>query len=286
MKAAEDAEDEADDDYSFAEDDDEYDDYSYETEEDGNLEESSDDNENGKMPRTPPRSASKMPPRKKKAPPAPIPAAAMNNLTAELDALGLAHSTYNFDVSYPYMLFPYTVDRRDGISVDFLIHTFPEGNFRPVRKVGDPKVLQLGVEVPQLFCSAARLQKAQRQNPEFTRDTSVNTAYKKLAEKVADDFDDGDPVRMTFLGNPQEVQLPFACEDDITFDLNHFRQPLANFEALFGEARQHFSVLTVNLTSVKKPKTRRQYSVQVLDGSDEEPADGAGGMDTDGGDDV
>jgi len=46
----------------------------------------------------------------------------------------------------------------------------------------------------------------------------MNTAYKALAEDISEFYDDGS-LEITFIGQPQEVSLPFDAKADILWEL-------------------------------------------------------------------
>jgi hypothetical protein len=247
-------------------------DHSFDTDEDGKYAESeseSDLEEEQKMPaqQPKPRQKSRTPPRKA--------AGGGDDLVRSMNKLAIT-SSYSLNFVCPYIMFQHARAERDCVTCEFLVPTLGEENFRVLVPVTNRSTLQVLLTIPGIFVEKTRHDRVHRGDVAFNQNTHENTAYKKLVEKISSDFDDGSPT-INYVGKIQEIELPFACEEDVEWEISYF--PIHNEAVSNDLGLQFYSILTVILTSQVKPKVKRRALVRVV--MDEEEGDGDG--DGDGG---
>lgn len=189
-------------------------------------------------------------------------------------------SAYSMDFVCPFIMYRHARGERDFVTCEFYVPTLDQDQFRVVVPVSNRRKLQIGVTVPNLFGEKDRQEKVYRRDRAFNQNTHENTAYKKIAEKIQSDFDDGSN-RTLLIGKLQEVDLPFECEEDIRWDICLHRN--TDFEG--HNIQLLHSILKVHLKSVVKPKTKHRARVRLVldddegdrDGDSDENAEGGGG---------
>ena len=199
-------------------------------------------------------------PAKKKAPPPPPPDEDddVEDITAGVSQLGVKES-YSMDAVFPFMMWVHTIDEREHCSVHFYVPCLLRHHYRPWRHPTNPRILQVGFVVPSSFPSKTRLNEVHGNEANFNASTHMNTAYKALVEKVRDHCDDGNPD-ITFLGKPQEVEIPFEAEEDIIWEVQYHGYDEDDLTDALG-GLQFTSTLAVNLLNVVKPKNTNQGGI-------------------------
>ena len=201
------------------------------------------------------------PPAKKKAAPA-----AVDDVTAGMQGMGVSEKkSFSMDFQCPHMLFVHTVDQREHVEIQFYVPTLPNIHFRPRRHPEIADKLLLGIVVPPFFPDKERLNVVFGQEADFNQSTHMNTAYKKLADDVAEVFDDGSP-EITYIGKPQEVDLPFSCEEEVDWEVQFYPNDVDELTDALG-GLQFFAVMTVDLVNIAKPKNRAVGGIRVVGGA-------------------
>jgi isochorismate synthase EntC len=154
---------------------------------------------------------------------------------------------------------------RECVTCEFFVPTLHIDEFRVVVPLSNRRKLQMGIQVPSLFGAKHRQEKVNRRNQHFNQNNHENTAYKKIVEKIQSNFDDGS-TNHVILGNLQEVDLPFECEDDVQWELClHANRDLEDRNGV------HFhTILKCLLKSIVKPKTKHRARVRVVDDDNQE----------------
>lgn len=150
----------------------------------------SEEEEEATMPpkkRTPAKKAASKSPVRKKAPP---PAATVADVTASVKAIAVApKSSYNMTMVCPFMMWSYTVDEREHVTVEFYCPTNINELFRPKRDPNDPSILQLLCVVPAMFPDKVRLTDTHHGVAGFNANTHKSMAYKSLVEGMEVDIE-------------------------------------------------------------------------------------------------
>ena len=164
------------------------------------------------------------------------------------------------DFRYPYLMYQYIADGDQWVSVDFLVPTQSENNFRvAVRNNG---TLSLGTIVPKVFYSDDRLQQAHHDDDKFNINTHKATAQSALCDKVEKHYEND--LTDDIMGTPQLIKLPIAVEDEIA---NWECQLFSSEEHDFAEALQtdvYYSVLSVDLKGKEKKKKKVKGKVRIV----------------------
>ena len=218
----------------------------------------------------PPKRKSKTPPRK------PKPAPSVDDLTGSVNNMSLKGSSASMGFVYPHMLYSYAVDNRDHVRVDFLVPTLTQNYFLPRIDKEAPSTLVLTSFVPEFFPSVDRLDQAHGNDQGFNANTHMNTAYKKLANGTKDDFDNDVNRDIVYSGEPQKVELPFACEDDsLAYEIQYFPNDVDELTDALGGMQFH-SVLSVIIRAIHKPKQRVAGGIRVVGGAANQQQQGGG----------
>jgi hypothetical protein len=213
----------------------------------------------------------KMPPRRKSSKsrtppwkPAAKAAPSVDDVTDGIKNMSVgAGGLFCMDFKFPYIKYNFAVDDRDHFRVDLYVPTLHNDHFRPRIDPDDPTTLLVGIVVPDFFPSKTRLNQAHGGDAGFNGNTHMNTSYKKLADKVYECYDDGSP-EPTFIGEPQRIPLPYPCEDDsvVWESQRHINEDEELTDLLGGV--QFYTVLSVILRAVHKPKARVVGTTRVV----------------------
>ena len=159
------------------------------------------------------------------------------------------------DVQLPYFLYNYVKDGHNYCSVDFLVMAMPREMVCPKVAPGG-MVMQLGIVVPPRFVMEERLVQANEGDHSFNSNTHKATAFKAICEKIAVHHGEGtkeEPI----LGKPQDVPLPFKCEDKIVdWEIQGFPEEWGLSDAI-GHQQFHF-VISIDLVSVVKARSHKK----------------------------
>ena len=189
-------------------------------------------------------------------------------------ASAVSGSDFCMDFKYPYLIYQYTADGFNWVSVDFLVPTQSEDRFRLAVRNGN--ILSLGTVVPQIFISEDRIQQAHEDDQDFNKNTHKATAQSAICEKVGKAYENEHTDDI--IGKPQLVKLPIEVEDDIA---NWECQLFASDELEFQETIQadvYYNVLSVDLKSIEKKKKKVKGKVRIV-GSPQLIADAVEGGD-------
>ena len=127
-------------------------------------------------------------------------------------------------------------------------------------------MLTLTTFIPEMFPGVDRLDQAHGNNQGFNDSTHMNTAYKKLANATKDQFDNDVNREIVYCGDPQQVELPFPCEDDtLAFEVQYFPNDEDELTDALGGLQFH-SVLSVVVRAIHKPKQRVAGGIRVVGG--------------------
>ena len=124
-------------------------------------------------------------------------------------------------------------------------------------------MLQLLIVVPDMFPSKTRLTDAHGGDADLNASTHKNTAYKKLVEALEVDYEPEDGSDRNFVGQPQLVKVPVDCEEDIEWEIQFYSNDEDELTDQLGGV-QFFSILSVDLTAIAKPKARAQGRARVI----------------------
>lgn len=216
----------------------------------------------------------KMPPKRKTKTPTKSPArkkseddVVLEDVTGAVKNMSLSRPSAraSMNATYPFFLYSYAVDRRDHVRVDFFIPTLTQDYFLPRIDKDAPDVLLLTTFIPEMFPSVARLDEAHGGDDGFNADTHMNTAYKKLANATKDKYDNDVNPDIVYSSEPQKVELPFACEDEIAFEVQYHPNDNDDLTDALGGVQYH-AVLSVIARAIHKPKQRVAGGIRVVGG--------------------
>ena len=213
-----------------------------------------------------------MPPKKKAAPkkatrsPARKKASSVEDLNAGVEGMSLTKDKYSMNGTYPFILSSHFDDRREFCRVDFFVPTLPTSSFKV--KVSEDKLkLLVYTVIPLKFVSEVRLDQTNTDDAEFNASTHENTAYKKIARTIKKDHQDERNPQLTVIGEPQIIDLPFPCEDEVEHNVEyHSNRAMA---AVIQNHRQFMAVLAVHLTSVEKPQDDVRGGFRIVESEDD-----------------
>ena len=213
--------------------------------------------------------ARKTPPRKK---------ASVEDLNAGVEGMSL-ENPYSMDAAYPFILSSHFDDRREFCRIDFFVPTLPTSSFK-VKVSSDKLKLMVYTVIPLKFVSEARLDQTNTDDDEFNASTHENTAYKKVARTIKKDHQDERNPQLTVIGEPQIIDLPFPCEDEVEHNVEYHSNRAMG--AVIPNHRQFMAVLAVHLTSVEKPQDDVRGGFRIVESED----DGDGAAADDDGDEM
>ena len=164
---------------------------------------------------------------------------------------GPSVNPFCMDVFFPYVMYQWISGNFRRLTIDFLVMGQLKSMFRP--SIAQGSVFELGMEIPGMFFKENRIRVA-NQSRVFNRTSNKTTAYREVIGVVtADRKTASEP----FIGNPQQIQLPFPCENQIhSWDMLIFTNSDRNFidELGGGNAIGHFFILTVELIGIERVK--------------------------------
>lgn len=208
-------------------------------------------------PKTPPRK--KPTPRKKGADVADDIAGDFANMS-----VAPAENAYNKEVKFAFMQYSHLNTRgRRILSVESFVPTLPNNFFRAIVSPCGTKLL-FSVRLPNTFTAEDRQSLAFYDDANFNNSTHQNTAYKKIAQRINEDHDDGSDD-LYIWSDPQEIPLLFKCEEELRWEVQ-MHLPIPEVATLTEElgGEQFTAIFAAKLTSVEKPKTRQRGGVRVV----------------------
>ena len=186
----------------------------------------------------------------------------INKKSAKMAARKEAATSADFsmDFRYPYLMYQYIAEGQEWVSVDFLVPTQSEKNFRvAVRNNG---TLSVGTIVPKFFTEDGRMQAAHEADDKFNINTHKATAQSTLCDKIQKNFEND--LSDDIMGTPQLVKLPIPVEDEVA---KWECQLFASDEHAFAEELQtdiYYSVLSVDLKGKEKKKKKVKGKVRII----------------------
>jgi len=199
-------------------------------------------------------------------------------------------ASYSMSYTYPYLMHDYVMEDRRYCSIDFLVPTQAESNFKPAMK--NNNIFTLATLVPGVFIKKRRLLDAHADDAQVNTNAHKVTSFTETADAVEKDHTNPITDELELIGTPQEITLPFACEEEIIdwecqlhmSEENDYQEEL--------DTNVYFNVLSVDLVSVEKKKKKKRGKTRVIgspiraETEDEgmEDASGDGGNGGNGGD--
>ena len=169
-----------------------------------------------------------------------------------------ASCMWSMDFVFPFMVKQFLHNARQSCTVDLLVPTIHEDKVRP-RVVGGGDFLAVSVCVPDFFPEEERVLVAAG-NEDFN--TNQAAAHSEVVQEIRKHYNE----EIETIGSPQMIKLPFKCEEQIVAwhcDLYHGD---AEVSGLLGE-QQYFSVLRVDLVSIKQVQHQRNRGTMRVVGS-------------------
>ena len=191
-----------------------------------------------------PSSAKKKSTPRKVAAPDPI-----DDLTKSVSKMGVAPSSFCMDFKFPFIMTTYNEHLDVMCRVEFYVPTIPKEYFIP--DVINGNVLSLKVQVPSFFYSENRVLDSNANTNGFNQNTHEAQAFKNQCEEIDNYFGLVDAI---FGDKPQEVKLPFTCEDRIVdWEFQAYPNELGDLTDEFGSL-QFFGCISVKLRKLKQKR--------------------------------
>ena len=184
---------------------------------------------------------------------------------------------FNLSFTCPWILYDSTENGRDIVSVDFLIPNVHRSYIK-VQISPCGTILYCGIVVPKDFYNWKRQLDANQHDTDFNNNTHKAASFRKVCDLIEDLANENDEV----LGDPMVIKLPFKVEQQFYKAQEIFDNDEDGWEVLMidnecsklkeeleedlGEDEEaivpdHF-LLTVNMVSVVKPKTKKVKDAQ------------------------
>ena len=169
-----------------------------------------------------------------------------------------AFRQWSMDFSFPFMIKQFLHNARQSCTIDVFVPTVHEDKVRP-RVVNGGNYLAISLVVPEFFPEEERVLVAAG-NEDFN--TNQAAAHSEVVQDIRKRYSG----EVETLGSPQLIKLPFTCEEQIVHwscDLFHGDQEVSG---TLGE-QQYFSVLRVDVVSIKQVQQRRNRGTMRVVGS-------------------
>ncbi len=220
------------------------------------------------------------------------------DLTEQLSKMSVSSTRYSMDFKCPYIMYDYTEDDRECVSVDFLVPNQHRRFFRIKVQPGG-KALELEIVVPPIFYDKHRVLYASNGDDDININTNKVTAFAKACKAIVKEK--GQDLHGTtgdvedekeIISAKQVIQLPFAVEETLWCGIANNREgfeviPVENDDVvLFNEMREAlcFFILTVDMVkpeaTARKPRGAMRKMVSPRG---DVSRGGAAAMDEDGG---
>lgn len=190
-------------------------------------------------------------------------------LSVGMENMSVSNNNFNMGFNFPYFMYTYTSQDRKRCSIDFVVLGINQKNLRLTVKKNN--VFELGCMVPRVFLDRERLRSMNQNVPNFSDDTHKSTAFNDASVEVQkavgiEEDDSHLPAddQMKIFGEPQKIQLPFPCEEEIvSWTIVLADNPDRAFQRMC-ESHQFFFLLSVDLVAVEKRKVRVTGTFQKL----------------------
>ena len=174
------------------------------------------------------------------------------------------HSDFSTGFSVPSVVYKYTKEDHLHAKVEFLVQPMKKEYFQP-KVIRNGMALELRTEVPPMFFSTSRLEKAC--TARYDKNMHEHTSFDVLITRIKSEYEYEDENDKIF-GPCQIVRLPFQCDEEIkNWEVQYHRHqdcPESFFE---NEGTEHapqwtlvdhlyYAVLVVELVSVEKKKVK------------------------------
>ena len=171
-------------------------------------------------------------------------------------------ASHSMSCTYLCLMCDCVMEERRCCSVDFLVPTQAESNFKPAVK--NNNIFALVTLVPEVFTKKRRLIDAHAKDAQVNTNAHKVTSFAETADAVEKDHTNPITDELELIGTPQEITLPFACEEEIVDWECQLHMSEENNCQEELDSNDHFNVLSVNLVSVEKKKKKKRGKTRVI----------------------
>jgi hypothetical protein len=141
--------------------------------------------------------------------------------------------------------------------VEFFVPVLPE-NYFVLDVVNNGTLLEVRTRIPNDMFMEERVLASSSSVAGFSVNTSETQAHKDLCERVVVDIENG--LTGVIFGQPQFVELPFQCEEQIvSWEIDAFTNYRENMNETFGAQQYHTNLKLV----LRKFKTKRRIQGRI-----------------------